>query len=184
MLKICQENNVFEFMNQMYRQTSGSAIGQKQAPPVCCLGAGIIERTALNQPRYIVYNNTDGRILSKPANDPVFWSVRDMVFWFKRFIDDIFCLFSWDEEKANWFMNIFNQICPGVVKFTHEFSKTTAIFLNLKLILNRETNKIDVDYYVKPTNKQLFLPFRSNHPKHVFRYMENLKVKFLEQEYP
>ena len=92
-----------------------------------------------------------------------------MVFWFKRFIDDIFCLFSGDEEKANWFMNIFNQICPGVVKFTHEFSETSAIFLNLKLILNRETNKIDVDYYVKPTNKQLFLHFRSNHPKHVFR---------------
>ena len=115
-------------------------------------------------------------------------------------------LFSGDEEKANWFMNIFNAICPGVVNFTHEFSKTSAIFLNLKLILNRDTNKIDVDYYVKPTNKQLFLHFRSNHPKHVFRalvynqallavtvcskvewvskYLETLKGKFLEQEYP
>ena len=63
-----------------------------------------------------------------------------------------------------------------------------------------------MDYYVKPTNKQLFLHFRSNHPKHVFRslvfnqallavtvcskvewaarYLENIKVKFLEQEYP
>ena len=36
-LKICQENNIFEFMNQLYRQTSGSSIGQKQAPPVAWL---------------------------------------------------------------------------------------------------------------------------------------------------
>ena len=72
--------------------------------------------------------------------------------------------------------------------------------------MNRDANKIDVDYYVKPTNKQLFLHFRSNHTKHVFRalvynqallavtvcsrvewaarYLETLKGKFLEQEYP
>ena len=69
------------------------------------------------------------------------------------------------------------------------------------MILNRETDKIDVDYYVKPTNKQLFLHYRSCHPKHVFkaivfnqallpisvwadRYLQNLIPKFLEQEYP
>ena len=36
--EICQENNVFEFDGQLYRQVSGSAIGQKQAPPVACHG--------------------------------------------------------------------------------------------------------------------------------------------------
>ena len=39
-LRICQENNIFEFMGKFYRQTRGSAIGQKQAPAVACLGAG------------------------------------------------------------------------------------------------------------------------------------------------
>ena len=205
-LRICQENNIFEFMNQLYRQTSGSAIGQKQAPSVACLGAGIIERKVLNQPREIVFNTVQGRILSKPADDPIFWSVRDFVYWFKRFIDDVFCLFSGDEKQAEWFMNLFNNVCPGVVKFTHEFSEVSTIFLNMKLILNREANMIEVDYYVKPTNKQLFLHFRSDHPKHVFKaiiynqallavtvcsrsewaenYLEKLKYKFLEQEYP
>jgi hypothetical protein len=97
-------------------------------------------------------------------------------------------------------------ICPGVVEFTFEFSKNSIIFLNTRLILNRDTKQIDVDYYVKPTNKQLFLHFRSCHPEHVFRatvycqamlgktvcsypewcerYMQRLRVKFIEQEYP
>ena len=136
-LRICQENNIFEFMNQLYRQTSGSAIGQKQAPSVACLGAGMLERRALSTPRDLVYNQPSGRILSKAANDPVFWSVRDLVEWYKRFIDDILCLFIGNEAQAVWFINIFNQICPGQVKFTFEFSECSTTFLNLKLILNR-----------------------------------------------
>ena len=39
--EIFQENNVFEFDGQLYtvyRQVSGSAIGEKQAPPVACHG--------------------------------------------------------------------------------------------------------------------------------------------------
>ena len=50
-----EKNNIFEFMGQLYRQTSGSAIGQKQAPPVACLWAGILERKFLNKPREIVF---------------------------------------------------------------------------------------------------------------------------------
>ena len=193
-------------MGKLYRQTRGSAIGQKQAPPVACLGAGIIERRVLNKPRDLIFNQPTGRILSKEARDPIFWSVRDLVGWFKRFIDDILCLFNGDETQAEWFISKFNEICPGQVRFTFEFSKVSTIFLNLKLILNRETDQIDVDYYVKPTNKQLFLHYRSCHPKHVFkaivfnqallpisvcshpewadRYLQNLRPKFLEQEYP
>ena len=33
-LNICQKNNVFEFMDTLYRQVSGHATGQKQAPSV------------------------------------------------------------------------------------------------------------------------------------------------------
>jgi hypothetical protein len=116
------------------------------------------------------------------------------------------CLFNGNEAQAVWLINIFNQICPGQVKFTFEFSECSTIFLNLKLILNRDTDRIDIDYYVKPTNKQLFLHFRSCHPKHVFKaivynqallptmvcsklewrdqYLQNLREKFTQQEYP
>ena len=39
-LDICQQNYVFEFDRQLYRQLEGHGAGQKQAPPVACLGAG------------------------------------------------------------------------------------------------------------------------------------------------
>ena len=39
-LKLCQENNIFEFKKQLYKQKIGHATGQKQAPPVACSGAG------------------------------------------------------------------------------------------------------------------------------------------------
>ena len=69
-----------------------------------------------------------------------------------------------------------------------------------------ETKKFETKYYVKPSNKRLFLHFRSNHPEHTFRsivysqalqgiminsrddwnidYLQELREKFLEQDYP
>ena len=43
-LDICQENNLFEFKDVLYKQKAGHATGQKQAPPVACSGAGLVER--------------------------------------------------------------------------------------------------------------------------------------------
>ena len=79
---------------------SGHATGQKQAPSVACQGAGRIERRALNKPREIVNNDYSGRILARDKDDPIFWSVRDMLDWFKRYIDDVLSLFRGDREKA------------------------------------------------------------------------------------
>ena len=205
-LNICQENNAFVFLDKLYRQVSGHATGQKQAPSVACQGAGRVERRALSTPRQLVYNTHTGRILSKEKNDPIFWSVRDILDWFKRYIDDVLSLFRGKLDKAKWFINILNSICPGVVEFTFEFSEKSIIFLNTRLILNREEKQIDVDYHVKPTNKQLFLHYRSCHPEHVFRstvysqallgktvcsypdwcerYLQRLHVNFIEQVYP
>ena len=120
-------------------------------------------------PREVVHNTHSGRILSKDKDDKLFWSTRDLLDWFKRYIDDILALFRGNLDQAKWFISILNSICPGVVEFTFEFSNTSIVFLNTRLILNRELKQIDVDYYVKPTNKQLFLHYRSCHPEHVFK---------------
>ena len=136
----------------------------------------------------------------------MFWSARDLLEWFKRYIDDVLALFKGDLNQAKWFIQTLNSICPGRVEFTFEFSNKSIIFLNTRLILNRELKQIDVDYHVKPTNKQLFLHYRSCHPEHVFRsivynqallgktvcsypewcerHLQKLRVKFLQQEYP
>ena len=43
LLKVVQENNIFEFGNQLRVQKTGTSIGQKQAPPYACLGAAKLE---------------------------------------------------------------------------------------------------------------------------------------------
>ena len=80
------------------------------------------------------------------------------------------------------------------------------IFLNVEVFINRETGKFETKYYVKPSNKRLYLHFRSNHPQHVFKsivysqalqgiminsrqewnidYLRELREKFLDQDYP
>ena len=146
------------------------------------------------------------RILSKNKNDPVFWSVADMTRFWGRFIDDVFSMFSGHYEQAEWYFNKLNSLFPGEVHFKWEFSREGGIFLNVELFINRETKKFETKYYVKPSNKRLFLHFRSNHPEHTFRsivysqalqgiminsreewnieYLRELREKFLQQDYP
>ena len=87
-----------------------------------------------------------------------------------------------------------------------EFSETGAIFLNVEVFLNKEKKIFEAKYYVKPSNKGLFLNYRSNHPNHTSRsivysqalqgvminsrqewnleYLQELREKFLDQGYP
>ena len=73
-------------------------------------------------------------------------------------------------------------------------------------MFNKETKQLETKIYVKPTNIQLYLNFRSSHPPHVFKslifseplravmicskkdwsieYLRALREKFLAQEYP
>ena len=87
-------------------------------------------------------------ILSRPAEDSIFWSVRDIVIWYKRFIDDILALMKGDDNKAKWFLQRLNQICPGLLRFTFEFSTYSIVFLDIKLIFNRKSKQIDTDIHV------------------------------------
>lgn len=57
-----------------------------------------------------------------------------------------------------------NSLYPGVVKFKHEFSTEKVEFLDLVISINN--NKMETNLYIKPSNKQLYLDFLSNHPDH------------------
>ena len=78
-------------------------------------------------------------------------------------------------------------------------------FLDVKLMVT-EDGKLETDRFVKPTNPQLFLHYKSNHPKSCFKgilygqaltvkticsreedvskHMNRLRVKFIERGYP
>ena len=55
-----------------------------------------------------------------------------------------------------------NSLMPGVVKLKYEFSYTRIVFLDLEIFL--EDGKLRTSLFVKPSNKQIFLDFHSNHP--------------------
>ena len=100
---------MFEFDGELYRQRKGHATGQKQAPPVACQGGGIVERKFLNTPRDLVFDNSS-RVLAKPSDHPVFWSVKDMAKDWSRFIDDVLCLFRGNLKMAQWFFQKLNSL--------------------------------------------------------------------------
>merc|ERR1712105_444041 len=97
---------------------------------------------------------------------------------------------------------------PGVIKFTFEFSEISINFLDItmRFVKVNDKVKIETDLFVKPSNKQLFLDWTSNHLIHSkksivysqgLRYImlcsnkENLQIhlaklrhKFIEVHYP
>ena len=98
----------------------------------------------------------------------MFWSVRDMILEWLRYIDDCFSLFQGDREKAGWFVEKLNSLFPGQLIFTFEFEEISLVFLDMKITINRQNHRLEVNKYVKPTNAQLYLNFRSCHSPHVF----------------
>ena len=72
------------------------------------------------------------RMVQRFGQQEIFWNGS------KKYIDDILSLFRGNLNKTKWFIQTLNSICPGVVEFTFEFSTTFIIFLNKRLISNRE----------------------------------------------
>lgn len=82
--------NFFLFENQYYLQTQGAAMGSRFSPDYACLFMGYLEE------RYVWNNN--------PFSDNV-------ILW-KRYVDDIFCLFKGSVETFQTFVNYLNSV-PG-----------------------------------------------------------------------
>ena len=70
-----------------------------------------------------------------------------------------------------------NSLMPGVVKFEFEFSYQMIEFLDLEIFL--KDGRRNTNLFVKPTNKQLYLDFASNHPTHCkegIPYSQSIRV--------
>ena len=140
-------------------------LDRNKPPPVACGGAGIVERQFLNQPTDIVFDDKP-HILSKTADDSVFWSVKDLTHFWGRFIDDVLNFFKGNQSQAEWYFKKLNALYPGQVNFKWECSNEKGIFLNIEIFKNEELKIFETKYYVKPSNSRLFLHYRSNHPQH------------------
>ena len=101
----------------------------------------------------------------------------------KRFLDDIFMIFTGSIDKLHMFLNEFNTVHP-TIKFTmnHTFPTNTPNIENpappcqclptqslafLDIACSIKSNQIDTDLYKKPTDRNQYLLTSSCHPAHV-----------------
>ena len=123
------KNNVFEFNEQFYLQTQGTAMGTKMAPAYANLFMGKLEEHLLHLAQKHIHT------------------------W-KRFIDDIFIIWTGTKSEFEQYMHTINQI-HQTIKFTHEISDTELTFLDVTLYKGDRflsQNILDLRTHIKATN--------------------------------
>ena len=146
------KNNVFEFADKVVRQTSGTAIGTKFAPPYACIFMDQVEKDFL-----------EGEV-----EKPYLWV---------RYIDDIFLIWTHGRQKLEGFLERLN-VFHDSLKFTWETSQEKVIFLDV--VVRLREGELETELYCKPTDCHQYLHYKSCHPAHMKRssvFSQGLRIK-------
>jgi hypothetical protein len=151
-------SNVFEFDGQLYIQLQGTAMGSKFAPSYASIYMHFFETTHLP---------------NAPVK-PLLW---------KRFIDDVFAIFTCSDKELENFMQWINGVHSSI-KFTSysnsagvPFLDTFATIKNGKIITKPFTKETDTKQYILPT---------SCHPQHIIKsipYSQALRIERICTEF-
>lgn len=136
--RLVLELNSFEFENKYFLQTSGTAMGTKMAPNYAT----------------IFMHNIETKFLSTSDSSPALY---------KRFLDDIFMIWTDTEQRLIAFIEEFNTVHPNI-SFTYEYSRTEISFLDVQVHVR--AGSLETSVYRKPTDRQQYLHFNSCHPRH------------------
>ena len=147
------KNNFFEFNSKCFQQISGTAIGTKFAPPpYACFFMDYIET----------------EFLKTRSIKPWVW---------KRFIDDVFLIWTNSEENLERFLKELNGFHPSI-KFTFQKSKMKVNFLNV--VIKIKNGRLSTDLYSKPVDSHQYLHYNSCHPEHIKKsiiYSQTLRLR-------
>jgi hypothetical protein len=132
-------------------------------------------------------------------------SCKDKPLLYKRFLDDVVGIWTQGETALIQFFRDLNTIHRDL-KFTYTFSKKSIDFLDITILFDQKNRKLSTDLFRKPTDRQAYLNFYSNHPRHVKNaipvsvsnrivkicsskefYNKNIAIfrqKLVEQQYP
>ena len=149
--------NIFRFENSIYAQTQGTAMGTKMAPSYANLFMDRFERSFL-------------------ANEPI-----QPLLW-KRYIDDILCIWPGTREELDSFLDRLNNAHP-TLRFTWSISDSRVEFLDLNIFKGprfNNTNCLDLSTHFKKTNTFQYLHYSSSHPRSIFRgLVKGEAIRFL-----
>ena len=153
LLKLVLSKNNFDFNEKHHLQTGGTAMGTRVAPSYANTFMGWFENT-------FVYTHN-------PA----------LLVW-KRFIDDIFIIWTHGQESLNDFVSHLNGCLPSI-KFEAESSLVEVHFLDVTVFMDSD-HKLQTDLYTKPTDSHSYLNYKSSHPRHCrdgIPYSQFLRLK-------
>ncbi|CAJ0944277.1 unnamed protein product [Ranitomeya imitator] len=157
LLTIVLTKNFFMFEDQFYLQTKGTAMGSNVAPPYANSYMALFEEE-------IVYP------------DPLFQAY--CPFW-KRYIDDVFCLWTGTPQTLDLFFHTLNTSWPGLT-FTMTSSTERVNFLDT-LIFKDELGTLRTDLYTKPTDRNSLLHYSSSHPTATKRSIPRSQFKRVQR---
>ena len=132
------KSNFVELDTNISEQISGIAIRKNFAPPYA----------------YIFMEQLETKFLENQNLKPLVWL---------RYIDDIFLIWTHDEENLRNLMAEFN-LFSNDIKFTYEYNKYTISVLNLKVISSN--CKLITSFYSKSTVCHKYLHYGSCHLEH------------------
>ena len=153
LLRMVLTMNNFEFNGEHYLQTGGTAMGTRVAPSFANLFMADFEEKYVYTHEYQPH-------------------------WWKRYIDDIFMIWTLGQEKLDIFISFLNSCHPNI-KFTHETSTTCLSFLDTNVKMDSRGN-LYTDLYSKPTDTHNYLRYESCHPyqtKSGLPFSELLRVR-------
>ena len=119
--EIVLTGNVFEFNNQYFIQTQGTAMGSRMAPSYAC----------------IYMSEFEEKHLPNAPIAPLFW---------KRYIDDILEIFTCTRDELNTFYDWLNNL-HRTIKVTMQYDAKRIPFLDT--YLSTENNKISIRPFMK-----------------------------------
>ncbi|XP_073404906.1 decapping and exoribonuclease protein isoform X1 [Dendrobates tinctorius] len=140
LLHLVLTSNFFLFQDDFYLQVRGTAMGSNVAPPYANAYMADFEES-------IIYKNDLFR------NYAILW---------KRYIDDVFCIWGGSLESLLSFFDILNSSWPGI-QFTIGHDLWRMNFLDT-MVIKDPNGFLSTDLYIKSTDRNSLLHFESLHP--------------------
>ena len=145
------KSNIFRFGSRYYKQMNGCAMGTPMAPNVANLFMSKLESKIIHEH------------FLKTGHKPL---VR------MRYIDDIFFIWTGDDNSLQDFVNVANSFTEihhwkSNIKFETNISSEKVNFLDVEI--GFKNNKIVTNLYNKPTDAHIYLNAHSCHPNHLIK---------------